>query len=96
MRLDAMATGQDGGVGGEHAVDVGPDLDLLGADARAHDGRGEVGAAAAERGGDAVLGGADEAAHHHHLLRGQRRDDGGAAARRSPDRAARPACGGGR
>ena len=77
--LDAMAAGQDGGVGGEHAVHVGPDLDLFGADARAHDGGGEIGAAAAQRGGDAVLGGADEAAHHHHGVVGQRRDGGGEA-----------------
>ena len=40
--LDAMAAGQDGGVGGEHAVHVGPDLDLFGADARAHDGGREI------------------------------------------------------
>ena len=53
-RLDAMAARQDRGIGGEHAVDVGPDLDLFGADARADDGGGEVGAAAAERGGDAA------------------------------------------
>jgi hypothetical protein len=56
--LDAMAAGQNGGVGGEHAVDVGPDLNFFGADARADDGRGEIGTAAAERGGDAVFGGA--------------------------------------
>ena len=40
--LDAVAAGQDGRVGGEHAVHVGPDLDLFGADARADDGGGEV------------------------------------------------------
>ena len=66
--LDAVAAGEDGGVGGEHAVDVGPDLDLFGADARADDRRGEIGAAAAERGGDAVFGGGDEAAHHDDLF----------------------------
>ena len=38
-RLDAMAAGQDGRVGGEHAVHIGPDLDLLGADSGADDGR---------------------------------------------------------
>ena len=37
--LDAVAAGQDGGIGGQHAVDVGPDLDLFGADAGADDGR---------------------------------------------------------
>ena len=53
--FDAMAAGQDGGIGGEHAVDIGPDLNLFGADARADDGSGEIGTAAAERGGDAIL-----------------------------------------
>ena len=43
----AVAAGDDARVGGQHAVHVGPDLDLLGADARAHDGRAEVRAAAA-------------------------------------------------
>ena len=61
--LDAMAAGKNGRIGGEHAVDVGPDLDLFGVDAGAGNGCGEIGAAAAERGGDAVLGGSDEAAH---------------------------------
>ena len=53
--LHAMAAGHDGGVGGQHAVDIGPDLDLLGADTGADDGGREVGAAAAQRGGDAVF-----------------------------------------
>src|ERR1700736_1706367 len=51
----AMAARADGGVTGEHAIDVGPDLDLLSANARAHDGGGEIRAAPAERSGDAVL-----------------------------------------
>ncbi len=70
-----MAAGKDGGIGREHAVDIGPDLDFFRADACAHDGRGEIGAAAAERRGDAFFGGGDEAAHHHHALVGQRRHD---------------------
>src|ERR1039458_9783698 len=49
------------------------------ADARAHDGSGEVGTAAAERGGDAILGGRDEAAHHHDLILRQRRPQRGEA-----------------
>ena len=44
------------GSAGQHAVDVGPDLDLFRADARADDGRREIRPAAAERGGDAVFG----------------------------------------
>ena len=75
-----MAAAQDGGVGGKHAVHVGPDLDFLGANARAHDGRGEVRSAAAERGGDAIVRSADESAHHHHRARGQRRHGCGQAA----------------
>ena len=63
MVLTRWPPAQNARVAGEHAVDVGPDLDLFGADAGADDGGGEVGAAAAERGGDAVFGGADEAAH---------------------------------
>src|ERR1035437_3803225 len=70
--FDAMAAGQDGGVGGEHAVHVGPDLDLFGIDARAHDCGGVIAATAAQRGGDAILRGGDEAAHHDHALGGQR------------------------
>ena len=77
--LDAVAAGENGGVGGEHAVHVGPDLDLFGADARAHDGGGEIGAAAAQRGGDAIFGGADEAAHDDHAVLRQGRDHGGEA-----------------
>ncbi len=77
--FDAMAAGEHGGVAGEHAVDVGPDLDLLGADARADDGGGEVRTAAAERGGDAVFGGGDEAAHYDDVFSGERRDDCGEA-----------------
>ena len=49
-------------VGGQHAVDVGPDLDLGRAEARADNRRRVVGAAAAERGRHPVPGGADEAA----------------------------------
>jgi len=56
-----MAAGQDGGVGRQHAVHVGPDLDLFSIDAGAHDGGGVVAAAAPQRGGDAALGRSDEA-----------------------------------
>ena len=48
-------------VHGEHAVHVGPDLDLLRVEQRAEERGGPVGAAAAEGGGDSLLGGADEA-----------------------------------
>src|ERR1035438_4370856 len=48
--FDAMAARQDGGIGGEHAVDIGPDLDLLGADAGSYNRGREIGTAAAKRG----------------------------------------------
>src|ERR1039458_6865021 len=70
--LDAMPAGQNGGVGREHTVHIGPDLDLFGVDASAHDGGGIVAATAARRGGDAVFGRRDEAAHDHDAMRGQR------------------------
>ena len=56
----------DAGIGGEHAVDVGPDLNLGHAQAGTDDGRGIVGAAAPEGGRDAVAGSADVASDHRH------------------------------
>ena len=53
--LHPMASAQDGRVTGEHAIHVGPDLDLLGGNSRAHNRRGEVRPAAAERGGDTIV-----------------------------------------
>ena len=89
----AMRARNDGRIGREHAVHVGPDLDLFGANARADDGRRKIGPAAAERGGDAIFGGCDEAAHHHHVLLRQRRNGGrelGVGLRRTAEW---PACG---
>src|SRR6185312_2343651 len=77
--FDAVSAGEDGGVGGEHAIDVGPDLDFFGIDAGADDGGGEIGAAAAERGGDAFNRGTDEAAHYNDALLCERGDGGGEA-----------------
>src|SRR5580700_242191 len=48
------------GIGGQDAVDIGPDLDARGVEGGAHNGCGEVGAAAAEGGGNTVAGSADE------------------------------------
>ena len=50
----AAAAGHDARVGGEHAIDVGPDLDFFGVDTGGDDGGGEIGTAAAERSGMAV------------------------------------------
>ena len=52
----AVAAGDDARVGGEHAVDVGPDLNFFGVDAGPDDGGRVVGAAAAQSGGVAVFG----------------------------------------
>ena len=40
--LDAACIGTDSRVGGENAVDVGPDFDAVGTEASAEDGGGEV------------------------------------------------------
>ncbi len=58
--FDTMAAGDDARIGREHAINVGPDLNLFGINARADDGGRVVGTAAAKGGGDAVLGGSDE------------------------------------
>ena len=72
-------------IGRQHAVDVGPDLNLVDVEAGAEDGGRIVRPAAAERRGDAVGSRADEAAEHRHLAAlGHRRDGALARGRRSP------------
>src|SRR5579859_180688 len=61
--LNTTRFGTDARVGGENAVDVGPDLDAVGAEASAEDGGREIGAAAADCGGDPGAVGSDESAH---------------------------------
>src|SRR5438067_140002 len=63
-RLHAVPAGEDGWVGGEHAVDVGPDLDFLGSYARADDRSGVVGSTAAKRSSDTGFSRGDEASHY--------------------------------
>ena len=85
--------GDDARIGGEHAVDVGPDLDLAARQAGAEERRGVVRPAAAQRRRDAVARGADEAAEHRQS--GRRRASGttcSSALAWSPARAARPPC----
>src|ERR1035437_6602555 len=56
--LDASGLGSKTGVGGHHAVDVGPDFDALGIEGSAKNRGREIGAAAADGGGDAgTIGG---------------------------------------
>ena len=45
-----VASGHAARIGAQHAVDVGPDVDLVGVEQRAEDRRREVAAVAAERG----------------------------------------------
>ena len=58
---DGEGFGDDAGVGGEDAGDIGPDDDVGGSERGADEGGREVAAAAAERGGVALCGAADEA-----------------------------------
>ena len=51
--LDAAGVGTKARVGGHHAVNVGPDFDALGIEARAENSGGEIRASAADGGGDA-------------------------------------------
>src|ERR1035441_6077149 len=59
--------GTDSGIGGEDAVDVGPDLDAVGAQASADDRGGKIRTASSDGCRDAGAIGSDEAAHHRHL-----------------------------
>ena len=59
-----MAARDDSWIGGQHAIDVGPDLNFLGIHSGAHDGGRIIGPAAPERCGVAIFGGSDETAHH--------------------------------
>ena len=69
-----MTAGKDGRIGGEHAVDVGPDLDLFRANPGADNRRRVIGSAPAQRGGDAIFCRADEPAHYDDVSLRQRRD----------------------
>ena len=71
--FDAARFGTDPGVGGEDAVDVGPDLDALGAQAGAEDGGGKIGTASSDGRCDAGAIRADEAAHDRDIAGIQQR-----------------------
>ena len=57
-----LRVGDDARIGRQHAVHVGPDLNLARAEAGADDRGRKIGAASAQRGGDAARRSADEAA----------------------------------
>jgi hypothetical protein len=61
QRIDDLRVGHAARIGRQHAVDVGPDVDLRGIEQRAEDRAGEVAAVAAERGLHAAAVGGDEA-----------------------------------
>ena len=49
QRIDDLGVGHEPRIGAQHAVDVGPDVNLLRIEQRAEDRAGEVAAVAAER-----------------------------------------------
>ena len=55
------------GIGGKHPGHIGPDLHFVGMQGGAEQGRGIIGAAAAERGGRSIRRSADEPGHHDSL-----------------------------
>ena len=55
-RVDDRRVGNEARIGAQHAVDVGPDVDLVGVEQVADDRRGEIAAVASERRLEAVAG----------------------------------------
>ena len=73
----------DAGIGGHHAVDIGPDLDFAGVERRPKNRRRVVRSAPPERGRDAPCGRPDVAANDRHLTRrSERRETRGDGGRR--------------
>ena len=68
-RLHAVRFGHELRIAGHHAINVGPNLNLLRSQSGADNGGAEIGAAAAQRGGHAIFGRADESAEHRHSFR---------------------------
>jgi hypothetical protein len=66
--LDAARIRAEVGVGSHHAVNVCPDFNARGIQARANDSGAEVRSASAQRGGNAFMRSGDKAAHHRHKL----------------------------
>ncbi len=60
-RVDDLGIGHEARIGAEHAIDVGPDVNLFGVEQRAEDRAGEVAAVTAERRLQAVRIAGDEA-----------------------------------
>src|SRR5438874_1594117 len=56
----------DSGIGGNHAIHIGPDLDAVSVQAGTNNGGRKIGATASDRGSDSLLSGADESADNRH------------------------------
>src|SRR6185369_2063639 len=67
--LDAMRVGADIGIGGLHAIDVGPYLDGFRIERGADEGSGEIRASASDGGLDAGFRCSNEAAHERNFAR---------------------------
>ncbi len=78
--LDEPGLGHDPGIGGEHPIHIGPDLDRFGAQRRTDERGGIVGPAATERRRDAGGGRPEEATHYGQGARLHERHDRGARA----------------
>ena len=86
-----LRIGDHARIGGEHAVHVGPDLNLLGVERRAEDGGGVIRPSPPERRRDALARGADEASRHDDPIRQQADGRGRPRVRASPRAEGRPA-----
>src|SRR6266403_911321 len=65
--LDAPGLGSNARVGGHHAVDVGPDFNAFGIEARAQNSRGKIRPSASDGSSDAGAIRTNETAHHGNL-----------------------------
>ena len=65
--LDPAGIGTQTGIGGHHAVHVGPDFDTCGVQAGSENCRRKIRAATADRGRDTRAIGSDEASHDRHF-----------------------------
>ena len=84
QRVDYRRVGHAPGIGAEHAVDVGPDVNLGGVEHVAEDRRREVRAVASERRLHALRRAGDEAGHDERGGRAIRHQRRGALARHRP------------
>src|SRR5215472_939621 len=65
--LKKIYGGKQTRIAGEHAVDIGPNLDLRSVERGAHDGGSKIGTASAKSHSDSLFGRRDESAHDNHF-----------------------------